>query len=71
MNAYPTQRQEEAMADVLSHDGDSLAMRAVRLGATRSGVLQVLYGVEKKGLARRDYDGRWSLTPAGKRWLAK
>ncbi len=58
------------MRDVSEHPVDSLAQRADRLVATRSGVLQILYGVENKGLALRDNDGKWKLTPSGKKWVA-
>jgi Mn-dependent DtxR family transcriptional regulator len=68
-NGYPTQRQEEAMRDVNKYPGDSLAPRADRLGVSRSGVLQVLQSVERKGLAKRSAAGKWALTAAGVRWL--
>ncbi len=57
------------MRDVAKYPGDALAARAGRLSISRPGVHQILLSVERKHLAARDADGKWSLTAEGRKWL--
>lgn len=68
-NPYPTKRQEDALRDVMRFPGDSLAMRAARLGGSRVSMLGLLRALGAKTLALPDNDGKWSITKKGRAWL--